>query len=230
VAPDASSIALASLSSSDARIPFGRCASSFRPWVGRALALAAAVAVCLVSANVRAEQSFRAQIAWTGLEDVIRTGGAMLLLPQTRWRPETRDVLTGTAGTGAVVVPRATLLARDWGGTMLLMGHLSPTDQFRLSRSTRMIMGRVHIPVGRFMPFGQVGLGQWRLDPDIFPACVRDVESAGQVGGGLEVAVARAAVVALEADYTVLYREQHEPQMVDTAHHWASFVAARWVF
>src|SRR5207253_3556295 len=139
---------------------------------------AAAVVTCLLSANVRADQSFRAQIAWDGLEDVIRKGGAMLFLPQPGWRPETRDVVTGTAGTSDVVVPRATVVARDWGGTMVLMGHLSPTDQFRLSRSTRMIMGKVHIPIGHFTPFGQLGLGQWRLDPDLFPACVRDIESA----------------------------------------------------
>lgn len=186
----------------------------------------------LVSANGRADQSLRLQIAWSGLGEVIRTGGAMLLLPQSSWRPDTVDALglTGTAGTNAIRVPRATLVARDWGGAALLLGHLSPTDQFRLSRSTRMIMGRVHVPIGRYTPFGQIGLGQWRLDPDLFPSCVRDVESAGQVGGGLEVAIAPSAVVALEADYTVLYREQHEPQMVQTAQHWGSYVAARWLF
>jgi hypothetical protein len=188
------------------------------------------MAVILVAGGARADQSFHFQIAWNGLGEVIQKGSTMLLLPQAGARAETRDVVTGTAGTNAVVAPRASLIARDWGGAMVLTGHLSPTDQFRLSRSTRMIMGRVHVPVGRFTPFGQLGLGQWRLDPDLFPSCVRDVESAGLLGGGLEVALARTAVVALEADYTVLYREQHEPQMVDAAHHWGSFVAARWLF
>jgi hypothetical protein len=186
--------------------------------------------VLMLSGNVRADQSLRVPVAWNGLEEAIRVGGAMLLLPQAGWRPETRDVVTGTAGTSAVHVPRATLVARDWGGALVLVGHLSPTDQFRLSRSTRMIMGRVHVPIGRFTPFAQLGLGQWRLDPDLFPACVRDVESAGQVGGGMEYSIGRGAAIAFETDYTVLYREQHEPQMVDTPQHWSSFVAARWVF
>jgi hypothetical protein len=188
------------------------------------------VVVFLVSGNAQADQSLRLPLAWNGLEEVLLAGGAMLLIPPTGWRSDTRDVVTGTAGTSAVVRPRATLVARDWGGAIVLMGHLSPTDQFRLSRSTRMIMGRVHVPIGRFTPFVQLGLGQWRLDPGLFPSCVRDVESAGQLGSGLEIAIARTASVALEADYTVLYREQHEPQMVDSAQHWSSYVAARWLF
>jgi hypothetical protein len=93
-----------------------------------------------------------------------------------------------------------------------------------------MILARVRVPIQRFTPFAQVGLGQWRLDPDLFPACRRDVESAAQAGAGLEISLGRSAVIAFEADYTVLYREQHEPQMVDNPHHWRTLVATRWLF
>ncbi len=195
------------------------------------LALAALVglAAALAAPCARAEQTLRLRLDWSEVAEAVRSGGALLLTEQ-RWRSEAPEApARGPDGT-VPLVARTTLVARDWGGATLLWGSASPTDQFRLSRSTRMILGRLRVPIGRFTPFAQVGLGQWRIDPDLFPACRRDIESAGQLGGGLEVALARSAVVAFEADYTILYREQHEPQMVDDPHHWGAFAAARWVF
>ncbi len=93
-----------------------------------------------------------------------------------------------------------------------------------------MIVSRVRVSDGRLVPFVQMGLGQWRIDTDLMPGLQRDVEFAGQLGGGLEWAIARGALIALEADSTLLYRAQHEPQMVCQPHLWSSLLAARFEF
>jgi hypothetical protein len=90
-----------------------------------------------------------------------------------------------------------------------------------------MVLSRVRLANGRFTPFLQVGVGQWRVDTDLVPYLPRDVEIAEQTGGGFEFALTRNAVIAVEGDYTILYREQHEPQMVADARPWVTFVAAR---
>jgi hypothetical protein len=80
------------------------------------------------------------------------------------------------------------------------------------------------------MPFVQVGLGQWRIDTDLLPTAPHDVETAGQLGGGVEVSLGEGAAIAVEADGTILYREQHEAQMVCQPHVWNSILAARFEF
>ena len=90
-----------------------------------------------------------------------------------------------------------------------------------------MVLSRIRLANGRFTPFVQVGIGQWRVDTDLVPYLPRDVEIAEQTGGGFEFALSRSAVIAVEADYTILYREQHEPQMVAEPRPWVTFVAAR---
>jgi hypothetical protein len=115
----------------------------------------------------------------------------------------------------ARALPRLSLLARDWGGTEVLVGHLSPTDQARLLHSSRMLVTRVRFFDQRgFAPYAQLGVGQWRIDADRIPGLPRDIEAAGQVGGGVQWAATRWLGLALEGDYTVMYRPQHEPQMV----------------
>src|SRR5260221_12165788 len=88
-----------------------------------------------------------------------------------------------------------------------------------------MFITRVRIADGRLAPFAQVGLGQWRIDTDLMPSLPRDVELAAQLGGGFELALAKLAAVALEVDYTLLYRETHEPQMVFAPQVLSMFVA-----
>lgn len=126
--------------------------------------------------------------------------------------------------------PHVSLVARDWEGAQLLLGHLVLTDQLRLSRSSRMVVSRIRLADGRFAPFAHVGLGQWRVDTNLMPVLPRDVELATQVGGGFEIALSRHAALAVEADHTILMREHHEPQMVAEPYVWGAFLAARALF
>jgi hypothetical protein len=126
--------------------------------------------------------------------------------------------------------PHLSLVARDWGSAEALLGHMTVSDQVRLSRSSRMVVSRVRFMDGRFAPFIDVGLGQWRVDTDLMPVLPRDTELAVQFGGGFELRLWSRFALALELDHTVLYREQHEPQMIAAPHIWGSFLGARAVF
>jgi len=90
-----------------------------------------------------------------------------------------------------------------------------------------MVVTRVRLSDGVLVPFAQVGLGQWRIDADLVPSLCRDVESAAQFGAGFELGMGRFAALAVEGDYTILYREQHEPQMLFAPHLWGGLLAAR---
>lgn len=171
----------------------------------------------------------RLTIDWEKLATVLRDG-ADLVTPRevTSLRPPAqpgerdrdRERFFG-------VSPHVSLVARDWSGAQLLMGHVALTDQMRLSRSSRMVVTRVRLTDGIVRPFAQVGLGQWRLDTDLMPVMPRDTELATQLGGGFEISVTRSWVAAFEADYTILYREQYEPQQVTGPRIWGVFLASR---
>lgn len=199
-----------------------------RLFVAGAITLAA-ILLCAAQ-PARADQSFRLGIQWEKLAEVIRTGGQSLL-PEMGFglnrgddaRPDNLAVDSGRL----LMTPRVSLLARDWSGTGVLVGHLSPTDQVRLSRSSRMLIARVRVTGGPFAAFLQAGVGQWRIDTDLLPTFRPDVEIAGQPGAGFEVTLAPSVVIALETDYTILYREQHEPQMVCRPELWGALLAAR---
>jgi hypothetical protein len=208
---------------------------SFRPRMAAAM-LAAAATLCAGRAG--ADDGVRLRVQWGKLADVVRDGGASLLLlrpswPQSDGRPG-EGRLESAAPSSEVrwlgASPHLSVVARDWGSAQIVVGHLSLTDQSRLTRSSRMFITRVRFADGRLAPFGQAGLGQWRIDADLLPSLPRDVELAAQLGGGFELAIARFVTVALEADYTVLYREQHEPQMVSGPHLWGAFLAGRMRF
>jgi hypothetical protein len=197
----------------------------------RAIAGVVALAAWLTGSDARADDRLRISIDWARLAGVMHDFSAFL--PRESWQPgvEHGSRINQEQPRSFGLSPHLSLFARDWGSTQLLLGHLAPTDQVRLSRSSRMVVSRVRIVGERFAPFVQAGLGQWRVDTDLMPVLPRDVSLAAQVGGGFEFAVwSRAAfhaVIALEADYTVLYREQREPQMVSGPHLWGTFFAAR---
>jgi hypothetical protein len=83
---------------------------------------------------------------------------------------------------------------------------------------------------GRVAPFAQMGLGQWRIDTSLMPGMQQDVELAMQLATGFELRLTRTWKLALEADYTVLYREVHEPQMVTSPWLWGTILATRATF
>ena len=201
-----------------------------QPRVMRALASLALLATILCARSAGADDSTGLTVQWGKLIDVIHRGSAALL-PEKGWQIGREPSHTPSDELRWVgLSPHVALIARDWDAARVLVGHLSPTDQIRLSRSSRMFVTRLRLADGRISPFAQVGLGQWRIDTDLMPVLPRDVELAGQLGGGFEVTVSRLAALAVEADFTMLYRERREPQMVSEPRLWGTFLVARMQF
>jgi hypothetical protein len=121
---------------------------------------------------------------------------------------------------------RLSVIARDWDAAQLLLGHLSPIDEVLRERSKRMVLMRRRLADGPLVPFLQLGLGQWRIDPDM-PAIPHDVVLAGQLGGGLELHLTRLASVAAEAECTVINPARSEALWIRSSTLWGSFLAAR---
>lgn len=107
---------------------------------------------------------------------------------------------------------RLALVARDWGSTYTITGRKIATDDVRLSRSQRMLVGRARMDLGKFQPFVHVGLGEWRYDPTIMTLLPSNQEYATQLAAGFEMRIAKYARLAFEADYTLLVREEREAQ------------------
>jgi hypothetical protein len=191
-----------------------------------ATACAAALTVLVLAGRADAQERMSLSVDWNKLAEILRGGD--WLLPQDSWRPLLEQRIGSLADSPIIgTSPHVSLVARDWSGAQLLMGSLMLTDQLRLSRSCRMVLSRIRLANGRFTPFIQLGVGQWRVDTDLVPYLRRDVELAEQSGLGFEFALTHGAAIAVEGDYTVLYRERHEPQMVAEGRPWVTFVAAR---
>ncbi len=105
--------------------------------------------------------------------------------------------------------PRISLVARDWGEAHKIAGgsSLLLTDVMRLTRSSRVLMSRVHLGAGPLVPFVQVAVGQWRIDTNMLPALPGATEAASQVGFGFELAPMRGVRVACESSWTRFWRE-----------------------
>lgn len=145
--------------------------------------------------------------------------------------PELGPATTASSEMGSAwfgVAPKVSFVARDWGGARSIAGGpIAVTDAVRVSRSCRMVMSRIRLGEGRFTPFTQFGLGQWRVDTEIVPHLPRNVELAGQLGAGIEMHLAKGWELAAETDLTVLYREVHEPQQLTAPRMWGTFLATR---
>lgn len=119
--------------------------------------------------------------------------------------------LLGTAAehpTFMELVPNASVVARDWRGSMKIAGHRTLlVDELRPTASNRMVVARVATG-GRLTMFGQIGVGEWRIDTVMFPNARAYSEIAGQIGGGFELALTSHVRVAGEAQYTLLVRDQ----------------------
>jgi hypothetical protein len=196
--------------------------STRRAYLAPLLAFAAAA---VFSRSAAADDGLRMTVDWGKLGTVLREGAVSLEARSTEGTGEHR----AEPGTTAWTQPRMSVVARDWGASQPLLGRLALTDQLRLSRSSRMVVARVRLGDDRIAPFAQAGFGQWRVDTSVVPMPY-DVELAGQVGGGFELHVAPRAVVALEGTYTLLYREEHEPQMLASPQLWGVLLAAKATF
>jgi hypothetical protein len=98
---------------------------------------------------------------------------------------------------------RWSVVALDWDAARSLVGRLAATDEVNRGRSRRMLVLRGRLLDGPLTPFAQLGLGQWRFDPDI-PAMPRKALMAAQLGVGIEYLIASWVSVAFVADCTVL--------------------------
>jgi hypothetical protein len=129
------------------------------------------------------------------------------------------------------VAPSVTLVARDWGSAYRLAGdRLSLVDAMRLSESTRMVLSRVRLSNTRVTPFAQLGLGQWRTDPNLLPLMQRNTEVAGQLGGGVEIRLGGAWQIACESSATLLIRDEREAQNLPASKIWSTTFASRLQF
>ncbi len=133
------------------------------------------------------------------------------------------------------VAPKVSLVARDWGGAKsLLGGDIALTDALRTSHSFRMALARIRFGTGRFVPFAQLGLGEYRIDTDIIPNHVADTELAAQVGGGFEVHMLRERRYGLdfaaETNFTQIVRDVREPGNLPTSRMCNSLLAMRMRF
>jgi hypothetical protein len=123
------------------------------------------------------------------------------------------------------------LVARDWEGASHVAGApLSSSDAIRVSKSSRMLVGRVAADVGRLAPFAHVGFGQWRCpDPHVIAGAT---PYAAQVGVGIEVSIVEGCNLALEYDWTAMYLESHSAEAMAARYlGWGeAFAAVRWNF
>jgi hypothetical protein len=200
----------------------------------RPLGVTASILMCITFAATTsaADGDVRMNVDWGNL---FRSGEEWLRASVEQERTESakqespKQPQLGTPWFG--VAPNVSLVARDWGGARRLDGgRLSLEDAVRLNRSSRMVVSRIRLGEGRVVPFGQLGLGQWRTDPDLLPLMLRDTELAAQFGGGVELHLVGTWEMACEYDLTMLYREQHEPQNIPTTRLWGSFVVSRVAF
>jgi hypothetical protein len=123
------------------------------------------------------------------------------------------------------------VVARDWeGASHLAGGPLSSSDAIRVSKSARMLVGRVAADLGRVAPFAHLGVGQWRTpDPHVIGP---PTPYAAQVGVGVEVSLFEGCGLAVEYDWTGMYLESHRDEAVAVRYlGWGeAFAAVRWNF
>ncbi len=154
----------------------------------------------------------------------------MMATPQEMLEHASQAGATESSGPVPLVgaEPRISLVARDWSGSRVLVGDMLATDELRPSRSNRMVVSRLRLAEGRVVPFAQVGVGQWRVDPTIMPLLPREQDLAAQGGFGFELMLSRATALAVEADWTLLLPTGYGDVIADThPAFWGACVAMR---
>jgi hypothetical protein len=104
------------------------------------------------------------------------------------------------------LLPRASLVARDWRGSLKVAGRTMLIDDLRPAASHRMVFMRIASDA-RLSPYAQAGAGEWRVDPVLFPQMPTRQAYAGAIGAGLELRTTAGLQIAAEGDYTIFYRE-----------------------
>ncbi len=120
------------------------------------------------------------------------------------------------------------IVARDWKEAYSLTdGHPLVFDRVRLVRSSRMAVTRLSLTDGRIVPFAELSLGQWRVDPDLMPVLPHDTELAGQVALGFELRIATRCAVAWDVERTKVHRDNRGPNQVPVSALMGTFIALR---
>jgi hypothetical protein len=170
-------------------------------------ALCAALVGSLLPNRAAADGRIRLSVEWDKLGDLLRRPEVE---SSPSWRPDAeRSVVQAVRDAshslleGGPTAGRWSLVGRDWDAARALMGRTTATDEVQRGRSKRMVLLRGRLIDGPVTPFAQLGLGQWRIDPDT-PSRPHESLVAGQLGVGIEYAIAGWASVALEADCTLL--------------------------
>jgi hypothetical protein len=195
-------------------LPNGRPSPRHRCRAQRLCILCLTLVGSLLPNRAAADGGLRLSVEWEKL-------GALLGRPEVdtcpSWRSDAdREVVRAVGAEsrslleGSPTTNRWSLVAHDWDAAKLLMGRLTATDEVKRGRSNRMVVLRGRLGDGPVAPFAQLGLGQWRIDPDM-PAIPHDVLVAGQLGVGIEYAIASWVSVGFEADGTVLDPGRLEP-------------------
>jgi hypothetical protein len=177
------------------------------------------------TSSAMADDTVRGSIGWDQLSVALHLGTSSFF-PHESWHAA--ELSTAAPQLEWVgTTPHLSFVARDWGVSQVVWGHLTVADQLRLSRSSRMVVGRLRFAGGRLAPFAQIGVGQWRIDTTVIATLPTDVELAGQLGGGFELEIAPSAAVVLQGDCTFIFPEGREPQMLSSGHVWGTLLAAR---
>jgi hypothetical protein len=193
----------------------------------KVLAFIAAIALATaLPTRARADDALRSVVAWNQLSVALHLG-AFSLSPHESWRSAELSASAPPELQWLGTSPHISFVARDWGVSQVLWGHLTVADQLRLSRSSRMVVTRLRFAGGRLAPFAQIGVGQWRVDTSVIATLPTDVELAGQLGGGFELEIAPSAALVLQGDCTFIFPEGREPQMLSSGHLWGTLLAAR---
>jgi len=119
-------------------------------------------------------------------------------------------------------------VARDWRHAYSLTdGKPLVFDRVRVISSSRMAVQRVGLVGGWFMPYAEVSVGQWRVDPELMPYIRSENEFAAQFAAGFEMHIAPRAAFAWDVERTTMYRDPRDPTVLPFAHIVASFAAVR---
>jgi len=194
-----------------------------------AVATALGLGLALQTPTARADGAPRLSVDWGKLGAVLSQGPSLLPREHDVERAEHGYRAEGSEQPLVGFAPRMSLVARDWGSSQLLVGNLTLTDQLRLTRSSRMVVSRVRLAEGRLVPFAQLGIGEWRVDRSLVPALPLNQQLAAQAGAGFELTVTPSVVIALEADWTLLWDDDitSQPQTIARPNLWGSLLAAR---
>ncbi|MDB4995051.1 MAG: hypothetical protein JWM74_2483 [Myxococcaceae bacterium] len=192
--------------------------------LGRALPAAADVSA--PNAPGDASRTLSESLKWIAMKadakrdygDRFEQGAPMVLLSSARPAAPSPEGKVDDTSAGALPRLRASVIARDWGGSYAIVGSDLPCDNIRLTRSSRMLVSRMSLGDWKITPWAHVAIGEWRYDPNLLPLMPHNQEYATQLSGGLAFELFMSTRLVWEADYTVLLRSSRDPEDLPAVH------------